>query len=778
MSYQEWITDQEWDPAVVGEGSKAYRRFMQQPRSGALTAPLQKVQSFLTVKYKYPLAPVGYSLGVCRATHSDRNTYIYGQVYWPQGSTTPEYVCISPAFDSRDGEFRRSLLWFRQFDRDYVELSDEIFSPLEEHILAKIASGGLELDMAYYGPCGQECSRAADVLRIAIKIYATTLYLNCLQLSKGGGQAHMNSRFRKGVNSLCAGAENALEGNPCWSRFLLGGEEPLTTGVGIKLIPMTIRTVAEYPSIVNEASRELWIGEIASDLALNGRAFGFPIQGSSSLLDGVGPDAFDNAAMAELFARSDQAWGVIGKVRALRAEAMEDGEKPLKTTFRGRQLDARLLETVEYAQTHLALTDVVQCAVSEFVGRTWGSFVSSFSAPIHSGAVVGSLLASPAWVARQVFDLCYAAHTLHGAGFVHGDLHINNMTIRRTVSMYRSKSVHPGRPCVRNPVVAFVTGPRGEADAYLLPHDGYASYIVDFSRAVAGPAGRARAAADFGEELATRFYREQASRALRVLHHYAPRVVERNEEALKGAYFADPEGFFWALTAVDFLSIGRNLGAHLRRFAKTSADPTKKPADGAYGVAAGGVALLERLERRSLEALVAALSDLTAGGRPVAEAPPKPADTIFPDVFADYRFGRWAEGSAQLPLGFDGAPPVVPEDFDAKAFERPRGVVPTPEGLKGPTPPLKDLGLVDIFSAQTKIRYSGARHETYPPWAKEEDALPRLAGLDPAKVFGDRGEAALLETEGLNPLFEALQERLRAEVDQDPDAAQTSSWIA
>lgn len=778
MSYPEWIADLQWDKTALGEGSKAYQRFMVQPSPGISTAPVKRAESFLTVKYKYPLAPVGYHLGVCRATHSDGNSYIYGQIYWPRGRDEPEYVCISPTFDSRDGEFRRSLLWYPQFDRDYMELSDDTFSPLEEHILETVGRGELELDTAYFGgSCGPGCARFADEARIAIRMYATTLYLQCLQLCKGGGQAHMNASFRKGVTAMCSGFTPPETRAKKWQHFLLGAPTASATGVGVKLIPTTIRAVAEYPSIVNEVSRELWIGEIASDLVLNGRAYGFPIQGGASLLDGIGPGAFDNAAMAELFGRSEQAWAVIAKTRALRAEL--EG-KPLTTTFRGRQLDARLLEAIEYAQTHLALTDVVQCNVTEFVGRTWGSFASSFCSRAFESDVVASLLAAgPAWVARQAFDLCYAAHALHDAGFVHGDLHINNMTIRRVVSMYDPTTARPGRPHVRNPVVAFVTGERGEADTYLLPHDGYASYVVDFSRAVAGPAGRARAAADFGDELATRFYREQAPRALRVLNHYAPRVVERNEEALKGAYFADPEGFFWALSAVDFLAVGRNLGAHLRRFARASEDPAAKAADGAFGVAAAALALLERLERRSLEALVAALSDLVAGGRPVAQAPPRPAATIFADVFADFRFARWAEGSAPLPPGFDGAPGVVPDDYAAAApSPKPRGRVPTPAGLEGPSPPLKDLTLVDIFSVRAKMRYSGARHETYPPWAREEDALPRLAGLDPARVFGERGEGALVAAEALDPLFEALKERLRAEADQDPEGAQTSSWIA
>lgn len=96
----------------------------------------KRMESFLYLKLKYSLNREGYTCGVLWATiGGKRNTEShYAYVYWkkekdlaPLGEPPiPEFISISPTFDSRDGEYRKRFIKYETFLAAYDIYGEEL----------------------------------------------------------------------------------------------------------------------------------------------------------------------------------------------------------------------------------------------------------------------------------------------------------------------------------------------------------------------------------------------------------------------------------------------------------------------------------------------------------------------------------------------------------------------------------------------------------------------------------------------------------------------------
>ena len=740
------------------EGSQQYHDFIESMdiETFALSGGV-RVQSFHIVKFGYPMRRAGYLTAAFAARIAGHETY-YAYAYWPRSSRAPapEYICLSPTFESRDGEYRHRFLWFKIFDEGYAA-NAPLLSRLEECLLEAVGGGELALDAYFFpgdaeGPLTAARRRAvayAESSRLSLRALAAALAIDASDAHTDMLQTHaspayaevMRALYERCLPAVATIAQAAIHG--ALSVFVTGLAGQLErTQCGQKLVPLTVREALQVGDINYAPWREAWVGRRATDLVVNGVAPMFPIYNNWTYLDGVGRDLFEGRAMRARYDRSLQAEGVAKSLREARARARREAGGD----YRMGQLDAHVYDAIAYAQEFVQLTSLALCATSEYVGRTVRSSPEVARRASWVSPALLRMYGDPAMQARYLFDLCYGAHALHTrVGAIHADLHLNNVTVfplnaQYVVSLDPEAGAHFKTRC-RNPAIAYVAGPRGEADTYVFPHDDWFACLIDFSRAILGPAARPAIVAESGEAFAAGFYRSQVSRALRVLHFYVPSYVEAHQEAIKGLLLADFGALFRVMTAVDFLAIGRNYGALLAELASEG----RRPQDArALEVAPEGAKLAAQIERLALEHLVVHLTDLVEGGggrREIAHA----GDVVIPGAFDAFRFSAWAA--------------------EASAAGAPR-----PFALDAAT-------LVDAYNGAAPLEYSGSDYARFPPWARFDALEPHFGVVDLDDVTADRGERPFLRSRGLDGYLAVLQERVRRTADVAPAAA-TSSWIA
>ncbi len=737
--FARWVYQTYEDQLQLGsaEGGRAYHEFMNSmdfstfPLSGAT-----RVQNFHIMKYGYPMRRAGYmtAVFVVRAFDGDARTGLqetyYAYAYWPQVkgeavSGDPEYVCVSPTFESRDGEYRHRFVWYPQFAEGYNNLANEL-SPLEECLLDAIRDDDIGLDVYAYPRGGHYYGKSLEDDRLALRLLVAALALDA-DVKEGGHTLSVYVEVIRRIKARCAATVDALGNRTVrlsrFSAFATGApNRPLRTQCGQKIVPLTVRESLNVDDVNYAPWREVWASRRATDLIVNRVSPNVPIFGNWTYLSGADSSLFENGPMRERYELSLRAEGVVRSLRDARDLAEIGGAA---ANYRMGQIDARVLEAIEYAQGFAVLTDLALCSTSEYVGVTFRALPHALSAATPE---IARFYHDPTLQARYLFDLCYGAHMLHTRlAIVHTDLHLGNITMHRQGSQYDANN----KAKYANPVIAYIAGERGEADTYVFPHDGWFATLIDFSRAIIGPGAQAELAAEESEAFAAGFYRDQASRVLRAFQHYLPIFTETHQDKIKGAIYADYDGVFRALTAVDFLAIGRNVGAF---YAEAAA--TKK-------VASEGRALAARIEEQALAHLTTALSDIVSGGRGGARRP-YAGEAILPGAFDEYRYAAWAAGEIPPAAGYS----------------------------------LEEATLVDAYNGGGPLRYSGSDYDRFPPWARFDEMERHLGGAKMANLTADRGTRPFLESRRLDGYLAAFQEKVRRAQAGDRGAAATSSWLA
>lgn len=764
--FMQWVYETFLDQLRLPEveGGRKYHEFLAalQPfhRGAFELSGAARVQKFHTIKFGYPVRPAGYTVGCFTAEVPDAGPQpiktIYAYAFWPAGAppgAPPEYVCAAPTYESRDGEFRNRLHRYEKFCSGY-ELAEPSASPIEACVLAAVGAGALEINVAVYPPAPAHVDYC-DSARLGLRLLASALLLDVRDAAElNMSSPHVSKSYKRLLLFMYERGRDlfgreAMERARAGVGVLIAGYRARTAvafttpDCGLKITTLTAREALQAADINFAPWREIWAGRRAADLVVNRVGPMFPIYGGWTILAGVDRALFENSAMHERFDRSVGAAASIRSLRAARAAVAAQAA----TDYRSGQLDAHIYDAMLYAQDYIRLTDAALVSTSEYVGQTLRALPASLRS--HRAEVRNPRfepLATAAAQAKYLFDLCYGAHALHTrAGVIHTDLHLNNMTFCSAAMREPAQLVGSPAAAKDFTVVAYIAGPRGEADTYVFPHVGPVASIIDFSRVLVGPGAQADIAAAFGAPFAAGFFRGQVSRALRALHHYAPDFTKKNQEAIKGFLLARPDAMFRIMSAVDFLAIGRNVGALFREIA---ADNRDRPELGAVKLAPEGAALAAAIERIALEHLVLNLTELIGGGGGGGGPDVDFAGArVLPGAFGAYRYAAWAAGGA------DAAP-------------RPGA--------------LRDAALVDAYNLAAPLEYSSSDYARFPPWARFDALAPHLGALSIRAVTEGRTEGPFLRSLEPDGLLAVLQETVRREVEEDgePAAAETSSWLA
>ncbi len=736
------------------EGEERFRRLLAEfpvrvPEGGA-TYPMTgraRMPNFLQLKLRYPLGPEGYTCLAMEAT-SGKHTAHYAYAYWRRGreAENPEYICVSPTFDSRDGEYRRRFIRYPVFAETYEALASDL-APFEDAVIALTAEAKLELRaIAYPGEDSRTVAEKADEIRLMVVAFAVALALDLWESTRGLLMAHTSESYARLMVGLAAVRPDLVKAGEALNArtqgkmiiFYRGSTNVFVVQCGQKIVPMYTREAMQAFDYNMAAWRELAVAQLAGDLVLNFLSPAFSLYNQWTYIEGADENLFENPAMEDRYTRGRV---VEEAARSLREARRLLGGPKVSQSYYTEELSAHVYESIEYAQSFLLMAPTALVHTMEDVGwslRSVAAFVRR--APIQWPAAVHAF-ADIDNAAHYLFDAAYGAHCLHAKlGVAHTDLHGNNMTFY--MWGLADREVVEGKtvkyePYYADPVVAYVTGPRGEADTYVFPATGASCCLIDYSRCILGPLFRARLEEGRSPGYATHFYRDQTNRVMRTLHRYAPAFVEKNETALKAAVLANFDAVFPVLCAVDFIAIGRNMGAALVDAMATVDEHEVRP----FQVSRAGIDLAARLEKEAQELFVTGLHDLAeaAGSRRQMPSPAFPGAALLERVFGEWLFSRWAA-------------------------REPRR--------------LRTAQLVDAYNYNNPLRYSGADYAKYPPWARFDEIERHLGDYKLTDLF-ERGVEPFLAALRPGARVEIIAERLRAEqekLDGKP-VATASSWL-
>lgn len=767
---------------------------------GGPIAGRQRMETFLEMKMRFPIGTVGYSCASFSASYSAGVETVYAIAFWPNqrqrqgqlGSDDgPEYLCVSPTFDSRDGEYRRRLLPYKTFCALVEQHADRLAS--FEDAVSTMSTGGartLELKTECFGNLATaECLPGLKESRLPLVALAVALMLDSGAAVQGLLALHTHKNYSDFIASCLrddAVGESltVLVPEQILIDFTTGAPDRYSVQCGVKLVPMFARET-QLPFDYNlGAWRELEITKLVGDITLAYISPSFAIYNQWSYVEAVSARLFENRAMHDRYERSLVAERAATDLRAGRRTV--DGAPAALHNYYSEELSSHIYESLEYAQSHLIMSSVALLHSIEHVGLT----LAGWPAFIRRSAIVRpsqrQLFADEASFARLLFEYAYGARCLHEhLGVVHGDLHSNNLTV---YGWGRAEAKRTGpddeyRMLYSDPAVLYLAGPLGEADSYLFPAAGISGCLIDYSRAIIGPAFRPRLEAGRSAQYATNFYRDQVNRVMRTLHRYAPEYLLKHQDAIKGAAYADFGAVFAALCAVDYISIGMTVAAVIELARAPDAEELRS-----FECAPGALALARRLEAAGREALIGALHEIVsarAGGAPClfdcalaqGGAPCECAQfaieypAAVEAVREDRRRGadaRAAVGGADARAAVGGGAQIVEQVFGDYLFAR------------QPPARIRSMQLVDAYNFNNSIEHcSSTNFARWPRWALPSEIEKHLGVLKMTDLFERGVEGFLATLSGRDLPLEQIAAQAHARAAQLDGAARSnaSSWI-
>lgn len=502
------------------------------------------------------------------------NNAIYGFLHSRciDGKLQHQYLVTGPAFKSQDGEYHSRLISAAQFKEVTIAYAEE-FAAVEPMVLARITSSRMKLVEEVYSTagCNEGATESTVNSRSAIMVFIASWIADYRKIATGTLENHTDEHYRGIIDqpdSAIAHRKLAevssetriakLVHNLTYISSQSSGEASLLPiACGQKITPLTVIETLRVGDIIYPTWREMYLNDIVANLVLNFISPSFPIPGGWFYIHGADPVLFDNPAMLEKYARSQSADTVVERLRDASRFTHVDGDvkKPTLSSQFGRLSD-KITTASAYANSELRLTSLAVCTTSEYVGFTMRDLPSKIASERHKRDYA-QIFGSIEHFAKHMFEYIYAFYCMNSrAGIIHGDLHLNNITIHRV----HNQHINIGST-VNSRVVYVVANdsddPIPTQHAYVFPHLGVFSMIIDMSRAVL--CDYKRIERDFGPGAADMHQTQQQNRVLNIIKYAFPDVFEEFRAPIVALAQSNFPLLFKITTIIDTFTVMSNI---------------------------------------------------------------------------------------------------------------------------------------------------------------------------------------------------------------------------
>jgi hypothetical protein len=432
---------------------------------------------------------------------------VYGQVAFL-------FYSASPSFISCDGEYRARFSMYRSALTAKREFSD-IWHDLEEYVTRIKIRRQWSLYTSYFYPKLEQELKNTDVeynvknemvpMTLLVIAWFQTIYSEMI----GSTYTHINQNFRdiflkdnaetdihfiKDVIKKYSHerVDNFRARTSHTSSSIHGADRYMQCGY--KMIPLNIQQVRDPFKLRYKPWREYFIQNKLNDLVINSIAPGFSIILDCFYIKNSRKGLYDNKSQYDRMKNSEIAKEVVQTLNEAQRNtyfATTSLQSVKKTSAQIKQwisakfkkLSEKIDDPINYSYEEIIMSEVTLAFVSEYIGRTLADSISL----ITNNKTYDSILGYPFkeigydFLSKYLFEILYNIHCMNTkTGVIHGDLHLNNITI--------GPLYYPDPTVITNKEKKYrVVYVLDDHHQFVFPNNGYFACIIDFSRGIVNP---------------------------------------------------------------------------------------------------------------------------------------------------------------------------------------------------------------------------------------------------------------------------------------------------
>lgn len=456
-----------------------------------------------------------YSFGYFERVSKNKKTYKKISSVVHNTEYRYRYFVNGGSFISKDGEYRVGMISYHSVNEiKRKPVIQNLFHDIKDYVRKSLFERNMVLIKEYFYPTNDKKNIEIELEYYSYELqhelfaitWFNTIYKHYLNIVEN----HLNENYKKimfkyakeditFLNILIKKyKKNVIEKLRFMSNHVFTNTNNtenynMATKVGQKIIPLTISEIQNPFSIEYKPWREYLISAKLSDYVINNVSPGFFITGTWLYIKNSRKGLFDNDIQYEKMRTSELAIQITELLHRsqlfthenIGKSTIKKGKRQVNTFFskKFKILYDKIQDPIEYAKNEIIMSNVAFCMMSEYVGRTlWDVISLSESSPYYNNLIGKPFTESGyKYFAKYMFELCYNLLCINSiSGIIHGDLHLNNLTLKAL--LYKQlKNISD----IKNPSVLYVIGDVN--NQYIFQTVGYCLCLIDFSRSIILP---------------------------------------------------------------------------------------------------------------------------------------------------------------------------------------------------------------------------------------------------------------------------------------------------
>ena len=443
---------------------------------------------------------------IFKGIYGDTQTYIYGNYAFT-------HFNFSASLLSCDGEYRANLI--RWQDMDYSKkMFKAIWIDIEDYISDVRERRGWNLTFGHFSP---HVARYDNTLRdidnivrtesFMLTFLAASWFIFIFHEQSKRTNTHINQEFyeifTKHYDEDFLIIENIIKKHTIAEiqKFLLSitvfyeilKDNPpekklndnshntkLWCNTGFKMIPLNMSENLKCFNLKYKPWREYFAINKMSDLVINCITPGVPLFATYYYIMNSKKNLYDNKTQYLRLKNSEIAQEILKSLHEAQkgtywvTGSNKKTDKKIKSWISNKfkKLDEKIQTPIEYATDEIIMSDASLMFIVEHVGVTFSNVFVFLEKSKTFHQKYGALLTDSGYhvFAKYIFNICYTLMTLNiKLGIIHGDLHLNNVTINLNAHRYDIDDF-----------IVYDT----QDKRYIFQHDYVNSFLIDFSRVI------------------------------------------------------------------------------------------------------------------------------------------------------------------------------------------------------------------------------------------------------------------------------------------------------
>lgn len=511
---------------------------------------------------------------------------IYGYLYSviEDSSIAHKYICTGGTYTSQDGEYRRRFIPFYKLDVIKEQFPKQ-WDFVENLIISKMDAGTIQLNadfffpQAIYDETRNTFIEKVNCDRLAIHLYMLCWMIDYDRIHRKMIENHINPAYQYIIYdpddlpayneylSLCENRETLLQISyhaeilqktmPRIIPELYTDKYPrnnisVRVKTGQKLFSMTAHEVDNHLDIDSNIWREFYIAAKTTDVVINLISPSFAVLNDWFIIEGAHPGIFDNPSQYMRFIQGKTADEIANELTSIDKLAYESSielntQRPKSARF--QDLSDIIHDGINYARSNITLTDKILCFHVEHVGFTVRDVPAFAAHPNIEYRQINTSFRNFEFFKGYLFEYLYGLYTLNTVvGAMHGDLHINNVTLYEPMRYMKIENTK---------YKLYIINEDKQPEVYAFAHTGIFGIIIDFSRSIIGNLTILKK--DFGAEYTKSFIEKQAPRVEKIVLANFPQLYKKHEKVFKLRVEHDIESVFKVISIIDVITLTQGM---------------------------------------------------------------------------------------------------------------------------------------------------------------------------------------------------------------------------